>query len=457
MPNTTRKYLSLEKLGLYDEKIKKFITDADGVVLDSAKAYADGLADNYEAAGNVASAKSELQGKINGVEAKADAAQAAADAAQGEVDALETYVGTIPTDATATNVVAYVQEKTAHIATDSALNALTTRVETAEGAIDAIEADYLKEEDKTALNDLITAEKERAEGIEGGLRTDVNAIKGDYLKAADKEALQGGIDTNAQAIAAIKEDVDAFFADADMTASAKDTLKELQEYIASDETGAAAMTASIQQNTTDITAVKGRLDTAEGKISTLEGEMDTAQSNISTLQAAIADGGSVDVRIDALEAAIGESGSVADDIEAAKNAAIEAAAADATSKANTAETNAKGYADGLNATMSGRVDALEAIDHDHSNKAELDLIVSGDKAKWDAAAAIAHSHDNKTVLDGITAAKVTAWDAAEQNAKTFAQGLNDTMAGRMDAVEAWQTNMVEISEGEINALFSTNA
>ena len=41
----------------------------------------------------------------------------------------------------------------------------------------------------------IAAEKERAEGIEAGLRTDVDAIKGDYLKASDKEALQAQINT----------------------------------------------------------------------------------------------------------------------------------------------------------------------------------------------------------------------------------------------------------------------
>ena len=55
----TKKYVSLDKLGLYDEKIKKYLSDADGVVLDSAKDYADGLADNYEVAGAAATAKSE--------------------------------------------------------------------------------------------------------------------------------------------------------------------------------------------------------------------------------------------------------------------------------------------------------------------------------------------------------------------------------------------------------------
>lgn len=56
---TTKKYVSLEKLGLYDEKIKKVITDGDAASLASAKEYANGLASNYDVAGAAATAKSE--------------------------------------------------------------------------------------------------------------------------------------------------------------------------------------------------------------------------------------------------------------------------------------------------------------------------------------------------------------------------------------------------------------
>ena len=47
-----------------------------------------------------------------------------------------------------------------------------------------------------------------------------------------------------------------------------------------------------------------------------------------------------------------------------------------------------------------------------------------------------HSHDNKSVLDGITAEKVAAWDASEQNAKDYADDLDDAMDTRVKAVEA---------------------
>ena len=107
------------------------------------------------------------------------------------------------------------------------------------------------------------------------------------------------------------------------------------------------------------------------------------------------------------------------------------------------------------AGLKTKVSTLESASHTHANKAELDKIADGDKAKWDghvadadihvtaqqkaawtakqdalanadvlgaitstqvtnwdAAAAKAHEHANKTVLDGITADKVAAWDGA---------------------------------------------
>lgn len=71
-----------------------------------------------------------------------------------------------------------------------------------------------------------------------------------------------------------------------------------------------------------------------------------------------------ETRIAAVEAKFGDGeGNVEAQIEAAKTAAIEAAAVDATTKANNAETKAKAHADGLNSAMDLRVQALENIDH----------------------------------------------------------------------------------------------
>lgn len=103
--------------------------------------------------------------------------------------------------------------------------------------------------------------------------------------------------------------------------------------------------------------------------------------------------------------------------------------------------------------------------HDHSNKEELDLIATGDKAKWDAAATAA-VHENRTVLDGITAEKVTAWDAAEQNAKTYAKDYADGLAGNYDAkgaaaevqgnLDTLETSLAAIAKsGNVNDLVQT--
>ena len=47
----------------------------------------------------------------------------------------------------------------------------------------------------------------------------------------------------------------------------------------------------------------------------------------------------------------------------------------------------------------------------------------------------AHEHANATVLDDITSEKVTAWDVSEQNAKDYADGLNEAIDSRVVALE----------------------
>ena len=504
MAEQIKKYLD----NLAAQELVNKIKAKDAEVLQSAKDYADGLAGNYDEAGAAATAladakkytdeqivekadakgsadavdakltaevnratakENEIVASVEAVDGKVDAnkasidainhadtgilAQAKADATtkanavQANVDALADKVGDIPEGATATTVVDYVDEKVA--AANSDVTALAGRVTQAEKDIDAIEADYLKSADKTALEGKITEEANRAKGAEEGLSNRIKTIEDDYLKGSDKTELQSNITTNAQAIAAVKEDVDAFFADADMTESAKDTLKELQEYIKSDETGAAVMSASIKANADNITAVTGRVSTAEGKITTLEGEMDAVEAAVATKAEAqaLADeikartdaDTALDERLEAVETLVGEGGSVDDKIATAKQEAIDAAATDATTKANQALTDAKKYADDEDAKIEARVDALEADTHTHDNKTVIDGITVEKVTTWDDAGAKAHVHENKTVLDGITAEKVSAWDSAEQNAKGYADTEIAKDRARLDAVEAKAT------------------
>lgn len=525
----TKKYVSLDKLGLYDEKIKKVITDGDTAALDSAKSYADGLAVNYDAAGSAATVQGKLDEEIARAKAKEDEIVAANVATQKEVDDLEKYVGTLPEGTAATSVVDYVNVKTAGIATDAALGELNNQVSALQGAVNGITADYLKGADKTELSGAIKAEEDRAKGVESGLRTDVDAIKGDYLKAADAETLQGNIDAVVEDVAEIAGDylkgadktelegkigakADQTALDAEIeratgveaslqtqintimnnpdTEGVINSITEFTQYIADHGEIAEGFRADIDKNKEDIAAnakaiedkatsdaatyatktelanekkaLQDEIDSdvavVDGRVATLEGTVATkadktyVDEQVQALQGVDTGLGN---RITALENKFGGAeGSVEDMIADAQAAAEATAAADATAKANAAEAAAKGHADSLNTAMNTRVEALEAIDHDHSNKAELDLIASGDKAKWDEAAGKAHEHSNFSVLEGITSGKVTAWDNAESKAKEYADGLNTAMDTRVASLESWHNNFTEVSEQEINDLFA---
>lgn len=91
--------------------------------------------------------KTEAQGYADAKDEAIAAAKKAGDDAQADVNALAALVGTLPEDTTAETIVAYVDAKTADIASSEAMTQLTNRVTTAEEAIDAIEADYVKAAD----------------------------------------------------------------------------------------------------------------------------------------------------------------------------------------------------------------------------------------------------------------------------------------------------------------------
>ena len=79
-----------------------------------------------------------------------------------------------------------------------------------------------------------------------------------------------------------------------------------------------------------------------------------------------------------------------------------------------------------------------AVSDDHKVTATItDGAITLAKLSTEVQTAIgkAHEHANAIVLDGITSEKVTAWDASEQNAKDYADGLNEAMDGRVGALE----------------------
>lgn len=381
----TKKYVSFDKLSLYDEKIKKVISDADAAALKSAKDYADSLAGNYEAAGAVNTAKTELQGKIDTVQTNVDTVSAANVATQGEVDALETYVGTFTHD-TAKSVVEYINAKTDGIATSGNLEALGTRVSTVEGKVATIEGDYLKTADKTELSDAIAAEKERAEGIEGGLETRLKAVEDDYLKGADKTELQGNIDVE-------KGRIDGIVAD--YLKAADKTELEGKINAKADQT---ALDAEVQARGEAITGLQTQINTIMNNP-----DADKAINSINEFTAWVSEHGTV---ADGMRTDINKN---KDDIAAEVKRAGEAEAA-----------------------LAERIDDLEAIDHEAYVTADtaLEGRVDGKLALKADASALTSAVEALEGVDAELSGKITA---LENKFGTGEGSVSDMISDAMDA------------------------
>ena len=301
-------------------------------------------------------------------------------------------------------VKAYVEEKTAGIASDEALSALGDRVTAAEGDIDTLQGD------KT---------------VAGSVDKKVDdAIKA--LDLANTYDPKGAADGKDAAIAAAKKAGDDAQADVDALETKVGTVPEGKTVV--------QMIADAQSAATyDDSALAGRVTTLEGSdagksVRTIANEelaaqlipadaqesMDTLTEIAAWIQSHPDDAAAMNAaitKLQAIVAGIGGDGEkptvvayVADAIAALKIGDY-AKAADLTALAGRV-TTAEGKLNTLTGadTVEGSVakalkDAKAYTDekaHEHSNKAELDKIADGDKAKW---------------------------DAAEQNAKTYADGL----------------------------------
>ena len=90
--------------------------------------------------------------------------------------------------------------------------------------------------------------------------------------------------------------------------------------------------------------------------------------------------------------------------------------------AQTAEDNAKAHATELNTAMNTRVEALEAIDHEHANAA---------------------------VLNGITAEKVAAWDAASGDAADALAGVKSELEGKITDGDEANKDLIDALDGRV--------
>lgn len=449
-----KKYIDLTGLTHYDEKIKAVIDSKDAAALKSAKDYADSLAGNYDAAGTAETKVQELANgqvktntaaisKLNGdaktegsvakavadaqagLETKISAADAKAAAAQTAADNLKTYVGTIPKGATSTDVVSYVNEKTAGIATNASLSALTKRVGTAEGKITAAEGN-------------ITNLSGRADAVEGKVTTLIGKDAGKSARTIANEELTKQL----------------------IPENAKDSLNTLQEiaaWIQNHPDDASAMNAAISALKTKVGDIpKGA--TATTIVAYIKELVDAEKTRATGVE------GGLDTRVKAVEAKLGDGdGSVAKQIEAAVKVETDARVA-ADGALDGKITTAQGAAD----KAQGDVDALKDVVASKAAASDVTAlttrVTTAEKDVDDLQAAIAA--DGKVTV-AIADAKKAGTDAqatADKN-KTDIAGLTTTVGGHTttlsshgDRISALETKVgdgfVAITNEEIDGLFA---
>ena len=137
---------------------------------------------------------------------------------------------------------------------------------------------------------------------------------------------------------------------------------------------------------------------------------------------------------------------------------------EAAGAADAALAAAKAYSDELNNAMDERVDALEGSNHTHENKAELDKIVEGDKAKWDDAVSrldnfligtgtvdvVDTLQDIKNWMDGegVVATELTEAIAAEAKLRGEADEAMDT---RIKVLEGYNHDAYIAADAQVLA------
>lgn len=449
-----KRYIDLTGLTHYDKKIKAAIDSKDAATLKSAKDYADSLAGNYDAAGTAETKVQELANgqvktntaaitKLNGdaktdgsvakavadaqagLETKISAADAKAAGAQTAVDNLKTYVGTIPEGATSKDVVSYVNEKTAGIATDASLGALKKRVDTAEGDIKTAKAD-------------ITALQGRADAVEGKVAALVGEDAGKSARTIANEEL-----TKQLIPEGAKESLD--------------TLQEIAAWIQKHPDDASAMNAAIS-------ALKTKVgDIPEGATSTTIVAYIKELVDAEKVRATGAEGG-LDTRVKAVEAKLGSGeGSVAKQIEAAVKVETDARVA-ADSALDGKITTAQGAADKAQSDVNALKDVVASKAAAADVTALTTRVTAAEKDVDDLQAAIAP--DGKVTV-AIADAKKAGTDAqatADKN-KTDIAGLTTTVGGHTttlssqgDRISTLETKVgdgfVAITNEEIDGLFA---
>ena len=426
--DTVKAYVDKKTSGIATDASLSALTDR----VTAAEADIDALQTATAEGGAVSNAIADAKKAGTDAKAAADAAKGAADAAQSDVDALEGKVGTVADGKTVVSMIGDVE--TAYKAADTALA----------GRISAIEGDYLKAADKTVLQNSINTKVDQTaydakvsalETADETLQTNINN-EAKARKDAD-DALGGRITTlegqitdlsGAMHFEGVKTEVPtdvtgyeagdviivgekeyvfngtAFVEFGDVSAEGKriNALETIVGKAAEGENPATGLFKAVADNKTAIATEKAR---AEGAESTLSGRIDTLEAidhSVYALKTDVAsDKATLEGKINANTSAIGTLNG-ADTVEGSVAKKIKDAIA--------AENLSQYATDTELSALDARVVTVEGKAHTHDNKAELDKIVAGDKAKWDAVVEDHLVADDKTELENAIATKANSAD-----------------------------------------------
>ena len=393
----------------------------------------------------------ELRGLIDN---KADKTQVATDiaaavkvetdarteAVAGVQSAVDTLSQTHTTDKTALEgAIALKADQTALDAVSAVANAAVKQSDY-DTKVAALEAEDAR------IAGLVTAEAERAAGVESGLNERLEEVEA-FFKLAEGEQLDEALDT----LKELQVYVTTEGAAADqMVLDIAANKKSIEDHVATDHdfaTADATLKAELEGKINakaaqaDLEALDGRVEDAEGKITEIEGKLadieDSADANV--IETVKVNGVALTPDENKAVDVLVPTGALASKDEVAEEDLAEALATKLNAKAEAqALTDAVSTLTEADDAIKGRLDELEKVDHDHANKAELDLIATGDKAKWDEAAGKAHEHANKAELDKFVDGDKAKLDDASTKAHVHenAEVINGITA---ENVTTWNT------------------
>lgn len=384
----TKTYLDQTGLSYYDEKIKEYVDNKDVSTLNSAKNYADLLGLNYDPAGTAATKVAALE----------------EGAVKTNADAIAKLNGTDTTD----------------------------------GSV----AKQIKDA-KTELEEKITASKYDDTQVKAEIAANTAAIEAHKTVIDAKVTTLIGSDDNKSVRTIANEELAAQLIPSDAKESL-DTLQEIAEWIQQHPDDASAMNIAITalQNlvgtiptgttsTTIVAYIKELVDAEKTRATGVEGGLDT--------------------RLTTVEELVGTGGSVESKIAAAKNEAISAAATDATTKADTALSNAKSYADGLaknyaTAAQGAKADTALQTDDIATGTANGTISVKGTNVSVKGLGSAAY--ESKTAFESAGAVSALEKGQVATNKTNI-----ETLQTKVEALES--ETFTAITNAQIDALFAT--